>query len=110
MKKTRHHIRHHRRRRVRAKISGTATVPRLSVFRSLRHLYVQVIDDTKGHTLLALTTKGSEYGDAEALGTAVGKACLAAGIEQVVYDRGGYRYAGNVQRLADAARAAGLKF
>ena len=106
--------------RVRKKVSGTAQMPRLSVFRSNMHLYVQIIDDAAGHTLCAASTKErdvaskiSKTSDIEAakvVGDVVAKKALALGIEQVVFDRGGYKYHGKVEALANAAREAGLKF
>ncbi|WP_369916171.1 50S ribosomal protein L18 [Plantactinospora sp. KBS50] len=104
--------------RVRKNVSGTAERPRLVVTRSLRHITVQVVDDTKGHTLASASTmdpslRGSE-GDKSALAAKVGalvaERARAAGIEKVVFDRGGNRYAGRIAALADAAREAGLKF
>lgn len=106
--------------RVRNKISGTAEKPRLNVFRSTTHIYAQIIDDTKGVTLASASTlSGSVKKDIEGktkaqaakiVGLAIGKQALANGISQVVFDRGGYLYTGRVQKLADGAREAGLKF
>jgi len=106
--------------RIRKKISGTAGVPRLAVFRSNKHVYAQVIDDVKQVTLCASSTVQKDVAGglkstsnkeaAAAVGTAVAKAAKAAGIEAVVFDRGGYIYHGKVQALAEAAREAGLKF
>ena len=103
--------------RVRKNISGTAERPRLNVFRSLNHIYAQVIDDTKGVTLVAASSldKGFEgYGGnvegAKAVGKAVAEKALAAGIKSVVFDRGGYVYHGRVAALADGAREGGLEF
>jgi large subunit ribosomal protein L18 len=106
--------------RVRAKLAGTASSPRLCVFRSLNHIYAQVIDDLKGHTLVAASTldkeiKGSsdskaKSAKAELVGALVAKRALSQGINQVVFDRGGYKYHGRVKALAEAARQAGLKF
>jgi large subunit ribosomal protein L18 len=94
--------------------------PRLSVFRSNRHIYAQIIDDSRGHTIAAASTLESEIrgkvtngGDkeaAKAVGQLVAERAQAAGILEVVFDRGGYRYHGRVQALADAARESGLKF
>ncbi|WP_446686800.1 50S ribosomal protein L18 [Plantactinospora siamensis] len=104
--------------RVRKNVSGTAERPRLVVTRSLRHITVQVVDDTKGHTLASASTmdaslRGAE-GDKSALAGKVGallaERAKAAGVEKVVFDRGGNRYAGRIAALADAAREAGLKF
>ena len=102
--------------RVRAKISGTSECPRLCVFRSNKHIEVQVIDDVKGVTLASASSialkleNGSNIEAAAQVGKAVAEACLAKGIENVVFDRGGYVYHGRVAALADAAREAGLKF
>ena len=106
--------------RVRAKVEGTASRPRLCVFRSLNHIHAQVIDDSRGHTLTAASTLDPEIRDgvvgkvkvarAELVGLLVAKRTLAKGINQVVFDRGGYKYHGRVKALADAARQGGLKF
>jgi large subunit ribosomal protein L18 len=106
--------------RVRAKLRGTASSPRLCVFRSLNHIYAQVIDDLKGHTLVAASTLDEEIkasadskaksAEAELVGGLVAKRALSQGIKQVVFDRGGYKYHGRVKALAEAARQAGLKF
>jgi large subunit ribosomal protein L18 len=107
-----------RHRRVRKKVSGTAERPRLAVFRSNNHIYAQVIDDVAGHTLAAASTadaslKGGATGNVDAatkVGTLVAERAKAAGVEKVVFDRGGFRYHGRVAALADAARAGGLEF
>ena len=106
-----------RHKRVRAKISGTAATPRLCVFRSLKNIYVQIIDDVAGTTLVSASTieKGFEvYGGnkeaAKKLGVIVAERAKAKGIEEVVFDRGGYLYHGRVKELADGAREGGLKF
>ena len=106
--------------RVRAKVSGTDERPRLSVFRSLNHIYAQIIDDQKGQTIVAASTLDSEIsGDmsgkakksqAEIVGQTVAKRAKEKGIQQVVFDRGGYKYIGRVQALADGARKEGLIF
>jgi large subunit ribosomal protein L18 len=101
--------------RVRAKISGTASKPRLNVFRSLSGIYVQLIDDTAGKTLVSassseLKTKVKKTEAAAEVGKLVAKKAVDKGISEVVFDRGGYKYHGRVKSLADAARAAGLKF
>jgi len=106
--------------RIRNKVSGTKQMPRLSVFRSNHHMYAQIIDDVAGHTLCAASTqerdiaaklsKTSDVDAAKVVGEVVAKKALALGIEQVVFDRSGYKYHGKVQALADAAREAGLKF
>jgi len=111
-------IRFKRKRRIRSRVEGTLDRPRLSVFRSNKHIYVQLVDDVKGHTLVAassgeeeLRTKvsGSIEG-AKTLGNLVAKRALAKNITQVVFDRSGYLYHGRVKALADAAREGGLKF
>lgn len=102
--------------RIRKKVSGTAERPRLAVFRSLNHIYAQVIDDVNGKTLAAASTtekdlKGSSGGTiaaAQTIGKAVAERAQAAGISQVVFDRGGYVYHGRVKALLDATREAGL--
>jgi large subunit ribosomal protein L18 len=101
-------------------VSGTSSRPRLCVFRSLSHIYAQVIDDSQGHTLTTASTldpeiRGELNGKAKAaqaalVGTVVAKRALSLGIDQVVFDRGGYQYHGRVKALAEAARQAGLKF
>ncbi len=105
--------------RVRKKVSGTPERPRLSVFRSNRHIYVQVIDDVAGRTLAAASTLDTEVGEAKpgskreaatAVGALVARRALDKGVTQVVFDRAGYRYHGRVASLAEAAREAGLKF
>ena len=106
-----------RHRRVRKKVSGTAERPRLAVFRSNRHIYAQVIDDTTGRTLAAASTAepGLRGGStatvdaAKAVGQLVGERAQAAGISRVVFDRGGFRYHGRIAALCDGARAAGLE-
>ncbi len=106
--------------RVRAKISGTPEKPRLSVYRSLTHIYAQIIDDVAGNTLVAASTVEKDVAKlvagkskseaAKIVGAEVAKRALAKGIETVVFDRGGYIYTGRVSSLADGAREAGLKF
>ncbi|MCA0269368.1 MAG: 50S ribosomal protein L18 [Bacteroidetes bacterium] len=101
-------------RGIRGKIVGTADRPRLSVFRSNRYLYAQLIDDAAGHTLASVTTKGGVEGTPIEQGRDAGKrlaeAAKAAGVEAVVFDRNGYRYHGRVQALAEGAREGGLQF
>ena len=115
-KESRKVIRLRKHARVRAKISGTAECPRLCVFRSNKNIEAQVIDDVKGVTLASASSialkleNGSNIEAAAQVGKAVAEACLAKGIENVVFDRGGYVYHGRVAALADAARVAGLKF
>ena len=109
-----------RHKRVRAKIKGTAETPRLSVYRSLNHIYVQIIDDVKGNTLVTASTldkeiKGSFDGkdkkaQAFAVAELVAKKAKAKNISAVVFDRGGYLYTGRVAALADGARKGGLQF
>ena len=112
--------RERRRRRVRRSLRGTSERPRLSVFRSNKHVYAQVINDDDGRTLAAASTADKDlrgslpYGGnktaAEAIGTAIAQRALAAGVKQVCFDRREYRYHGRMAALADAARAAGLSF
>ena len=106
--------------RVRKKISGTAEAPRLNVYRSLNHIYVQVIDDVKGVTLCSASTMEKEVKAeikdmtkteaAKVVGKKAAERALAAGIKCVVFDRGGYLYTGRVQAVAEGAREAGLNF
>ena len=101
--------------RVRNKISGTATCPRMSVFRSNKQIYVQVIDDLSGKTLaaassLGMTEKMPKKEQAAKVGELIAKKAQEAGIKAVVFDRGGFIYQGKIQALADAAREAGLEF
>jgi len=100
--------------RVRNKISGTAERPRMSVFRSNKQIYVQIIDDAAGKTLAAASSLGVESTNkadqASKVGEAIAKKALDAGIEKVVFDRNGYLYHGRIKELADAARKGGLKF
>lgn len=101
-------------RKIRARVSGTATRPRLSVFRSNNFLYAQLIDDTKAVTLLTVNDtdkkKGTKVEGAQSAGTALAAAAKGKGISTVVFDRNGFRYAGRVKAFADAARAGGLIF
>jgi large subunit ribosomal protein L18 len=109
-----------RHNRVRLNVSGTPERPRLCVFRSLSHIYAQVIDDTAGNTLAAASSlepeikeqakKKTKVAEAEMVGALVGKRALENGIKELVFDRGGYQYHGRVKALAEAARKAGLKF
>ena len=104
------------RSRIRKTISGSATKPRLSVFRSNKEIYAQLIDDVNGVTLLAASSREKEIGKgtnievATAVGKLVAEKALKAGIETVTFDRGGYLYHGRIKSLAEGARAAGLKF
>lgn len=114
----RNEIRLRKHARVRKKISGTSERPRLAVFRSLNHIYAQVIDDVEGKTLVSASTldkelKAQNGGNVEAakqVGALIANRAKQAGIEEVVFDRGGYVYHGRVAALAEAAREAGLKF
>ncbi|MFO7640335.1 MAG: 50S ribosomal protein L18 [Candidatus Competibacteraceae bacterium] len=118
--KERRLARQRRHERVRRRVSGTPDRPRLCVFRSLRHIEAQVIDDTHGHTLVAASTLDSgargqlegkdKSAQAAIVGEMIAKRALEAGITQIVFDRGGYKYHGRVKSLADAARKAGLEF
>ena len=106
-----------RKKRIRKKVIGAAERPRLSVFRSAKHIYAQVIDDHLGSTIASSSTlskaveaSGSKIDSAKSVGEAVAKACIDKGVERVVFDRNGFRYHGRVRALADAAREAGLKF
>ncbi len=96
-----------RHRRVRAKIKGTAKVPRLCVFRSNKHLYAQLIDDEKGKTLVSVSDL--EAKDSKKIGLLIAEKALAKKINKVVFDRGGYKYHGRVKSLAEGAREGGLK-
>lgn len=108
--------RQRRHERIRNKISGTETCPRLNVFRSNGNIYAQIIDDTKGNTLVSCSSielKLANGGNVEAaaqVGSKIAELALAKNIENVVFDRGGYVYHGRVKALAEAAREAGLKF
>jgi len=110
--------RRRRQNRIRRRISGTTTRPRLSVYRSNAHMYAQLIDDVSGHTLVAASTLDTEAkapddgktAAAKAVGTLVAERAKGAGIESVVFDRGGNRYAGRVAALAEGAREGGLQF
>lgn len=106
-------------KRIRNKIAGTASRPRLCVFRSLNHMYAQIVDDGQGKTLVSASTrdkglreqgKGGNVNAAKAVGKAIAERARVKGIESVVFDRGGYIYHGRVKALADAARESGLKF
>ena len=110
--------RHKRHARLRLRVAGDAARPRLAVFRSLNHIYAQVIDDATGRTLAAAsslepdlrTSKATKSGDAAVVGRLVAERARAAGVGQVVFDRAGFRYHGRIKSLADAAREAGLDF
>jgi large subunit ribosomal protein L18 len=106
--------------RVRSKVVGTTQRPRLNVYRSLNHIYAQVVDDSQGHTVVSVSsvdpslqkslTGKSKKEQATVVGEALAERALEAGITQVVFDRGGYKYHGRVKALADASREGGLKF
>lgn len=104
-------------KRIRARVAGTQERPRLAVFRSINHIYAQVIDDQQGHTVAAaastekdLKGKGGNVEGAKLIGKAVAQRAKDKGITKVVFDRGGYLYHGRIKALADAAREAGLEF
>ena len=110
-------IRHRIHKRIRHKVHGTAERPRLAVFRSVANIYVQVIDDTQGATLVSASTiekgkrsKGGNLAAAKTIGKLVAERAKEKGIQKVVFDGGGYIYHGRVKALADAAREAGLEF
>ncbi|HIU02142.1 MAG TPA: 50S ribosomal protein L18 [Candidatus Onthocola gallistercoris] len=119
-KKSRSEVRIKKHKRLRNRFAGTAERPRLAVFRSNNHIYAQIIDDSIGHTLAAASTvekeikagleKTDDVAAASAVGTAIAKKALDKGINEVVFDRGGFIYQGKIQALAEAAREAGLKF
>jgi large subunit ribosomal protein L18 len=119
-KKSRTVVREKKHKRMRNHLAGTAARPRLAVFRSNNHMYAQIIDDTVGNTLVAASTldkdvkaeleKTNNTEAASQLGTVIAKKALDKGITTVVFDRGGFIYAGKVKALADAAREAGLEF
>ena len=112
--------RRRRQARIRAKVEGTNSRPRLCVFRSLNHTYAQVVDDSRGHTLVSASTLDPELKEqldgkaktarAELVGSLVARRALDKGIKDVVFDRGGYKYHGRVKAVAEAARQVGLKF
>jgi large subunit ribosomal protein L18 len=119
-KKSSHEARQRRHQRIRNRVQGTPQRPRLAVFRSLKHMYAQVIDDTRGHTLAAASTLDPQVRtematlpkveEAARVGRLIAERARAAGVDAVVFDRAGYLYHGRVQKLADAAREAGLIF
>jgi len=119
-RETRAQSRIRRHQRVRRKVYGTAERPRLNVFRSLRHIYAQVINDDAGHTIAAASTLDPGLGErlsdlskvdkARVVGKLIAERAKENGIEQVVFDRGGYQYHGRVKALAEASREGGLKF
>ena len=103
-------------KRIRSRVNGTEQRPRLAVFRSVKHIYAQVIDDAKGHTVVAASSvekagaNGGNVAGAKSVGKLVAQRAKDKGIKAVVFDRGGYLYHGRVKALADAAREAGLEF
>ena len=119
-KKSRTEVRRNKHLRVRNRLSGTAEKPRLAVFRSNSHMYAQIIDDTVGNTLVSASTMDKEVKEtcgktnnveaAAQVGSFIAKRALDKGIKTVVFDRGGFLYAGKVKALAEAAREAGLEF
>lgn len=115
MKKiSRNEIRLQRKRRIRAKIKGTKNMPRLAIYKSLKEIYVQAIDDVKGATLVSAASSEAKAKNtiegAKAVGKLIAKKCLDKKIKTVVFDRAGYKYHGKVKALAEGAREAGLKF
>lgn len=113
MKRTKGQSRERLHMRIRKKVRGTAERPRLSVFRSNVSIYCQLIDDLKGHTLAAASSRGctgTKSEQAAAVGKLIAEAAKAQGIQTIVFDRGGYRYHGRVKALADGAREGGLNF
>ncbi|MFC1988692.1 50S ribosomal protein L18 [Chloroflexota bacterium] len=112
--------RHKRHLRVRAKVKGSSSAPRIAVFRSMKHIYAQVIDDSLGHTLASASTLDAEIkgelagktktGQSELVGTLVARRALDKGVSRAAFDRGGCKYHGRVKALAEAARKGGLKF
>lgn len=117
-KENRQEARVKRHLRVRNKISGTAERPRLAVYRSEKNIYAQIIDDVAGRTLVSASTLDKDFAEkvgsnkeaAKTIGTMIAKKAIEKGIEEVVFDRGGYVYHGRIKELADGAREAGLKF
>lgn len=116
-RESRNEIRIRIHKRIRSRVSGTQERPRLAVFRSVNHIYAQVIDDQQGHTMASaasiekdLRGKGGNVDGAKVVGKAIAERAKGKGINKVVFDRGGYLYHGRVKALADAARQAGLEF
>jgi len=120
MAQSREAMRKRRQQRVRGRVAGTAARPRLNVYRSLSNIFVQVIDDEAGHTLVQASSIDADLKSkldgkkkleqAQMIGAAIAERALAKGIKQVVFDRAGYKYHGRVKAVADAARGAGLEF
>jgi large subunit ribosomal protein L18 len=117
-KKTRREVRHAVHKRIRAKVGGDSQRPRLAVFRSLKHIYVQIVDDATGNTVAAAATtedpfrgrSGGNVAAAKEIGRLIANRAMEKGIKSVVFDRGGYIYHGRIKSLAEAAREAGLEF
>lgn len=119
-KKNKNEVRQKRHERLRKDLVGTASRPRLNVYKSLKHIYAQIIDDNTGATLVSCNTTQKQYSEtlkamtnkeqAAFIGKTIGEMAVKAGISEVVFDRGGYLYTGRVKELADGARSAGLKF
>ena len=119
-KKNKNEVRRKRHVRLRKDLVGNATRPRLNVYKSLKHIYAQIIDDNTQTTLVSCNTAQKQYNDtlktmtnkeqAAFIGKTIGELAVKAGIKEVVFDRGGYLYTGRVKELADGARSAGLKF
>ena len=119
-KKNKNEVRQKRHIRLRKNLVGSSTCPRLNVYKSLKHIYAQIIDDRTGETLCSCNTTQKQYGDtlktmtnkeqAAFIGKTIGEIAVKAGIKEVVFDRGGYLYTGRVKELADGARSAGLEF
>jgi large subunit ribosomal protein L18 len=112
-------LRNRRRAAIRKRLSGSSERPRLAVFRSNKHIYAQIIDDSKGLTLCSMSSKAKDFAKGEAktktelsslVGKQLGEKALAAGIKTIAFDRAGYKYHGRVKALADGARSAGLEF
>ena len=120
MPASRNEMRLRRHKRVRRRLSGTPDRPRLNVFSSLEHIYAQIVDDARGHTLASASTIDAELrgelhslsktDQAKRVGATLARRAQVAGVKQVVFDRGGYRYHGRVKALAEASREAGLEF
>nr|MDK2850295.1 large subunit ribosomal protein [Candidatus Cloacimonadota bacterium] len=117
--KIKSNLRNRRRAAIRKRLSGTAERPRLVVFRSNKNIYAQIIDDTKGQTLVSMSSKAKDFEPGTAktkteisheVGLKLGEKALAAGIKTIAFDRAGYKYHGRVKALADGARKAGLEF
>jgi len=118
MKMTKEDKRHRIHKRIRKKINGTTGIPRLVVYRSNKEIYCQLVDDLKGHTLLAASSRdkgftfsgGNKVEQAKAVGKAIADKAKSANVDQVIFDRGGYLYHGRIKALAEGAREGGLQF